>query len=89
MHSEYKSDVVILQETTKESIQPRLIHSAIGRDFSCWVDIPAIGVAEGILMAWNPAVIKEDELIGNFSIYVRFVEINSGFKWLLWALYTL
>lgn len=40
-----------------------------------------VGVAGGVLMAWDLMVLKkEDELIGNFSIFMKFVEISSGFE---------
>lgn len=85
---EYKPDLVILQETKKEKIVPHLIWSLAGGDLYAWIDDPAIGVSGGLLLLWNPLVLRKvDELIGCFSISVQFVEISSGFEWMFTGVY--
>lgn len=55
----YNPNMVILQETKKERIVPQLIQSAGGGDLLSWIDIPIIGAAGVLLLAWNPSVVRK------------------------------
>lgn len=84
----YHLDMVIFQETKKDKIVPLLIRSLVGQNSFEWIDIPVVGVAGGMLMIWNPAVVRKvEDLKGEFSIAVRFVEISSGFDWMFSGVY--
>lgn len=77
----YKLDLLVLQETKKEKISPWLMRSTVGRDLSSWCEIPSCGAAGGMLLVWDPLVVsKFDELVGYFSISIRFKEMASGFQ---------
>lgn len=62
---------------------PLLVRSTVGRELSSWLEIPSCGAAGGVLLAWDPSVVnKVDELVGSFSISMRFVEFATGFEWM-------
>ena len=80
--------MVVLQETKKDKMVPLLVRSTVGRELSSWLDIPACGTSGGVLHAWDPLVVnKVDELVGSFSISVRFVKFETGFKWMFTGVY--
>lgn len=84
----YSLDVVILQEKKKIKIVPLLIRSLVGGKLSEWSDIPSIGVAGGMVMIWNPAMVcKVEELKGEYSISVQFVEICSRYDCMFMGVY--
>lgn len=45
-----------------------------------WLEIPSYSVARGMLLAWDPSVVNKEELVGSYSISVRFMDYASGFK---------
>lgn len=56
--------------------------STVGKDLPMWTEIPSYGAAGGMLLAWDPSVVsKDEELVGSFSISVRFTDLTSGFNW--------
>lgn len=84
----YKPNLVVLQEMKKEKIIPLLIRSTLGCNLFSWTEIPACGSAGGILVAWDPSVVKKtDELVGGFSISLKLVGLSSGFEWLFTGVY--
>jgi exonuclease III len=48
-----RADIICVQETKIAAISQRVILSALGSDFSDYIDLPAIGASGGILVAWR------------------------------------
>jgi exonuclease III len=48
-----RADIIYVQETKIAAISQRVILSALGSDFSDYIDLPAIGASGGILVAWR------------------------------------
>lgn len=78
--SNFKPDLVILQETKKEVMGDRLVRSLIGSVLSEWCTLPAIGTSSGILLAWDSSAIrkKKDSRLGVFSISLLLEDISLG-----------
>lgn len=56
-----RPDIVVLQETKKESISNRLVKWSVDRDLSKWCAIPTVGTAGGVLCAWNPKSLETSQ----------------------------
>lgn len=74
--SYFKPDIIIIQETKNEVMGDRLIWSSIRSVLSEWCVLPTIGTSGGIMLAWNPNVIrKKDSRLGSFSISLLLEDI--------------
>lgn len=88
--SNFKKDIVILQETKKKVMGGSLVQSSIGLVLSEWCVLPAIDTSGGILLTRNPFVIrKKDSRLGLFSISLMLEDISLGVDWLLTWVYGL
>lgn len=53
-----------------------------------WSVLPTIGTSGGIIVAWKPVVIqKEEEMVGNFSVFAIMKDCGKGVKWVLTGVY--
>lgn len=67
-----------------------LIRSTVGRDLSVWIKLLSCGSAGRMLLSWNLNTVKKlEELVGSFSIFVKMMEISSGFEWMFIEVYSL
>lgn len=60
----------------------------MGSKLSDWCTLPAIGTLGGILIVWDlMEVQKMDEIMGNYSVSIKLMEVSSGFEWLILGVY--
>lgn len=86
--SKFNPTILILQETKKECMCSRLVKSVVGNKLIGWCALPTCGISGGILIAWDlTEVTKLDEIVGNFSVSIKFAEVSSGFEWLISGVY--
>lgn len=79
---------VTIQETKKELVYDSLIRALLGNNGCDYVYLPSEGRSGGIIVMWNPVIVsKEEELLGDFSVTVKFRNINDNFIWLFTAVY--
>lgn len=84
----FKPDVVLLQETKKAFVDGRMVRSSVGNLLSEWTALPAVGSTGGILVAWNPLMIKVVEVkLGSFSISIKMEDLSLGVLWLFTRVY--
>ena len=80
-------DIIVFQETKKETIDWKVIAGIWGVRFKEWVWLPAIGRSGGILIAWDVrAVTKIESVVGSFTISVKF-QMSQGDDWWLSGVY--
>lgn len=83
-----KPDIVVFQETRKESIERKLMGSVWGVRFKDWTFLPSIGRSGGILMVWDTRVVRGVEvLLGAYSVPVRFQTVGGGSDWWFSGIY--
>jgi exonuclease III len=82
-----KADIVCLQETKMAVVPVRTLLSMLGSEFSCTMELPAIGASGGILVAWKQSLGATDvRQIGNHSVTVQFCP-EGGQAWWLTCVY--
>jgi exonuclease III len=68
-----KADILCLQETKMAAVPVRTLLSMLGSEFSCTMELPAVGASGGILIAWKQSLgTTGARQIGNHSISVQF-----------------
>lgn len=86
--SNFKLDLVLLQNTKREVMGDRLVRSSVGSVMSEWCALPTIGTLSGILLAWNPSVNRrKDVRMSVFSIFLLLEDISLRVEWLLAGVY--
>ena len=77
-----KPDIVILQETKKETIDNKLVSSLWGIRFKEWAVLPSVGRSGGILMIWDVRIFRGMEVIlGAYTVSVLMQSIGDGNLW--------
>lgn len=68
----HRLDMIFVQETKKDCMSDGLVKSIVGHCASEWIVLLTVGTVGGILLAWNPSVMKVmDARMGSFSIPLR------------------
>jgi exonuclease III len=82
-----KADIVCLQETKMAAVPVRTLLSILGSEFSCSMELPAIGASGGILVAWKQSLGATDaRQIGHHNVTVQFCP-EGGQAWWLTCVY--
>lgn len=82
-----RCDIVCLQETKMPAISRRVLLSALGADFTGYIDLPSVGASGGILVAWRRFLGTTGERrIDNHSVSVQFLSA-AGQSWWLTCVY--
>ena len=78
-----KPDIVMLQETKKETCDRRFVGSVWnGRDVE-WAVLPACGSSGSIVIIWDSSKFKcSDVVLGSFSVTVKLCSEEEGSFWL-------
>ena len=80
-------DIVGLQETKKETIQPRLLNS-LSSNITHWTPKPSQGASGGILLGLNDSqFFILNTWIMDFTITVHLKNKSENFEWLLTIVY--
>lgn len=84
----YDPTILILQETKKEDMNVHLVKSSMGPKLTEWCSLPVVGTSGGIIIAWDPLEVRKiDEIVGNFLVSIKLVEISFGFEWMFFGVY--
>ena len=76
------SDLVVLQEVKRESIDRTFVASIWRSRFKEWVLLPSIGRSGGILIIWDVRSLKiKESLVGEFSVSVLVEDEVRGDWW--------
>jgi exonuclease III len=68
-----RSDIVCLQDTKMVDVSPRVLLSMLGSEFSCFLELPAVGASGGILIAWRQSLgVTGEHQIDAHSASVQF-----------------
>lgn len=82
------ASIVTIQETKKELIDDTLVRKLWGNNGCDYVYLPSEGRSGGILVMWNRAILAmEDNLIGAFSVSIKFRNFSDNFNWIFTAVY--
>lgn len=72
MMRRYNLNVIVFQETKKESLPIKLIRVGVGKELSDWCAIPFVVLVGGLLVAWNLVEVqKVDFFVGNFFVSIH------------------
>jgi len=81
------ADIICVQETKIAAISQRVILSALGSDFSDYIDLPAVGASGGILVAWRQHIqTTRNHRVDTNSASIQFCAEN-GTPWWLTCVY--
>jgi len=82
-----RADIICVQEIKIAAISQRVILSALGSDFSDYIDLPAVGASGGILVAWR----RHIQTTGNHRVDTNSASIQfcaeNGTPWWLTCVY--
>ena len=82
LSSQWKMDIVCLQETKLEMITPSLVHSLWRCPYVEWSYVASIGASGGILLMWDRRVVSKVEICqGNFVAACFFRNVDDGMEW--------
>jgi exonuclease III len=80
-------DIICVQETKIAAISQRVILSALGSDFSDYINLPAVGASGGILVAWR----RHIQTTGNHRVDTNSASMQfcaeNGTPWWLTCVY--
>jgi hypothetical protein len=80
--SQWKVDIVCLQETKLEMITTSLVQSLWRCPYAEWCFVPSIGASGGILLMWHRRVVsKVDVCVGTFVAASLFRNVEEGLEW--------
>jgi hypothetical protein len=80
--TEWKVDVVCLQETKLDKVDWKVIQSIWGNRFAGWEVLNAEHTAGGDLLLWDKRVLElTDSKVGTFSVSCCWKGIIDGFEW--------
>jgi hypothetical protein len=86
--SQWKVNIVCLQETKLEMITPSLVQSLWRCPYVEWSHVPSIGASGGILLMWDRRVVsKVDVCQGNFVAACSFRNVDDGMEWAFAGVY--
>jgi hypothetical protein len=86
--SQWKVDIVCLQETKLESITPDLVQSLRRCPYVEWSHVASVGASDGILLMWDRRVVtKVDVCQGNFVVACSFRNVGDGLEWAFAGVY--
>lgn len=81
------SDIVCFQENKMMAVTRRVILSALGPDFSDFIDVPSAGASGGILVAWRRHIaVTGAKRVDNHSVTLQFSS-DGGQPWWLTCVY--
>lgn len=81
-------DVLVNQKPKKEDMSCWLVKWIMELVLFEWCVVQAVGIAGGILCAWNPAsVYRTDEWIRTFSISLVLKDLSTSHVWMFTAVY--
>lgn len=85
--SEYRQEIVCLQETKINRINDRVLLATLGSDFNQHVALPAQGTRGGVLIAWRGACCQAiTTRVDVFSVSVLF-RTSGGHQWWFTGVY--
>lgn len=62
--------------------------SVVGNKLTGWCALPVSSSSGGILIAWDPMKgLKIDEIMGNFLVSIKFMDVFSSFEWMTFGVY--
>ncbi|XP_073066025.1 uncharacterized protein [Primulina eburnea] len=80
-------DIAVVLEIKKSAVDRRFVASLWKSRFVDWVCLPAEGRSGGILVLWDPRLVRvSDNLIGNFSASIK-IQWNDDIFWWFTAIY--
>ena len=86
--SQWKVNIVCLQETKLEMITPGLVHSLWSCPYVEWSYVASIGASGGILLMWDRRVVsKVENCQGNFVAACCFRNVDDGMEWAFAGVY--
>jgi hypothetical protein len=86
--SQWKVDIVCLQETKLKLVSNQLVHSLWRCPYKEWCHVDAIGASGGILLMWDRRVVtKLDMCLGNYVAACSFRNVEDGFMWAFAGVY--
>ena len=86
--SQWKVNIVCLQETKLEMITPGLVQSLWRCPYVEWSPVASVGALGGILLMWDRRVVtKADVCQGNFVAACSFRNVDDGLEWTFAGVY--
>jgi exonuclease III len=86
--SQWKVDIVFLQETKLELITTGLVQSPWRCPYVEWCHVAYVGASGGILLLWDRRVVtKVDVCLGNFVVASSFRNVDDGLEWAFVGVY--
>ena len=86
--SQWKVDIVYLQETKLEMITTGLVQSLWRCTYAEWCNVAYVGALGGILLMWDKRVVtKKDVCVGNFVAASSFKNVDDGLEWAFAGVY--
>jgi hypothetical protein len=86
--SQWKVDIVCLQETKLEMITNDLVQSLWSCPYVEWSYVASIGALGGILLMWDRRVVSKVEVCqGNFMAACSFRNVDDGMEWAFAGVY--
>jgi hypothetical protein len=86
--SQWKVDIVCLQETKLELITPGLVQSLWSCPYVEWSHVASVGASGGILLMWDRRVVTKVEVCqGNFVVACSFRNTDDGLEWAFAGVY--
>jgi hypothetical protein len=86
--SQWKVDIVCLQETKLKLVSNQLVHSLWRCPYKEWCHVDSIGASGGILLMWDRRVVtKLDMCLGNYVAACSFRNVEDGFMWAFAGVY--
>lgn len=86
--TEWKCDVVCLQETKLDSIISAGVMNLWGSPFVEWVALDANHTARDVLLIWDRRMFeKVDCVVGRFSVSMLLKGVTDGFEWVCSEVY--
>lgn len=76
-----KANLVCLQETKLDVIDPFIVMQCIGPSVDGFAYLPAHDTRGGILLAWNKTVMEVENIMHDSHSLTGFVHNKDGFKW--------
>ena len=84
----WKGDVVCLQETKLEIVDPVVVRSLWGSPFVDWAYQASEGASGGIVLLWDKrAVEKIDSVSGEYSLSCKFRNVGDNVEWVFLGVY--
>ncbi|XP_026419995.1 uncharacterized protein LOC113315972 [Papaver somniferum] len=86
--AKYNPTICTIQETKTEVVDDSLIRSLWGSNRCSYIYLASEGAYGGIIFMWKERIlVMEDQLIGAFSVSIKFRNMSDDFSWIFTSVY--